>query len=92
MAKDPAILFYTDNFLSGTMFFTDEQTGRYIRALCAQHQHGHLTEKELNSIIKNDPDILLKFKMDSEGKFFNIRMESKRHPEVQIVWVKRKCS
>lgn len=40
MAKDPAFLFYTSDFLTGTMFMTNEQVGLYIRMLCAQHQHG----------------------------------------------------
>ena len=45
MAKDPAFLFYPSDFLTGTMFMTDEQVGKYIRLLCAQHQKGHLCEK-----------------------------------------------
>ena len=40
MAKDPAFLFYASDFLTGTMFMTNEQVGLYIRMLCAQHQHG----------------------------------------------------
>ena len=40
--KDPAFLFYSSDFLTGTMFFTDEQVGKYIRLLCAQHQKGQI--------------------------------------------------
>ena len=43
--KDPAFLFYTNDFDRGCQFFTDEQVGKYIRLLMAQHQHGHLSEK-----------------------------------------------
>ena len=75
MAKSPAFLFYSDNFLSGTMFFTMEQRGRYITALCAQHLHGHLTLDQLNSITGNDPVINKKFLQDSEGLWFNARLE-----------------
>ena len=42
MAKDPAFLFYTGDFATGTQFLTDDQMGKYIRLLMAQHQHGHL--------------------------------------------------
>ena len=46
MSKDPAVLFYTSDFLSGTFTMTNEQVGKYIRLLCLQHQKGRLTEKD----------------------------------------------
>lgn len=74
--KDPAFNFYSDNFLSGTMFFTDEQAGKYIRLLCAQHQTGHLEEKHMIFICKTyDEDIWKKFKKDEQGLFYNERLE-----------------
>lgn len=76
MAKDPAFLFYSDNFQSGTQFFTDEQTGKYIRLLCAQHLHGHLQEKHMLQICKAyDKDIWEKFKKDEAGNYFNERLD-----------------
>lgn len=89
MTKDPAFLFYTKDFISGTMFLTDEQVGKYIRLLCAQHEHGHLTEKQILMICKRwDDDIMLKFKQDDEGKYYNLRLElesgkRKKHSEHQ---------
>jgi len=52
MAKDPAVLFYTSDFLSGTFTMTDEQVGKYMRLLCIQHQKGMLTEQDMLSICK----------------------------------------
>jgi uncharacterized phage protein (TIGR02220 family) len=75
MTKDPAILFYTADFSEGSRFFSNEQTGKYIRALCAQHQHGHLSLDQLNQIISNDTYVLDKFKKDRNGLFYNERME-----------------
>jgi uncharacterized protein YdaU (DUF1376 family) len=76
MAKDPAFLFYSQDFITGTMFFTDEQAGKYIRLLCAQHQHGHLSLEEVNYICRtNEPTILKKFVQDQDGLFFNERLE-----------------
>lgn len=76
MAKDPAFLFYPNDFTTGTMFFTDEQVGKYLRLLCAQHQHGHLTEKQMLHICKiYDEDIFAKFKKDDLGLFFNEKLE-----------------
>jgi uncharacterized protein YdaU (DUF1376 family) len=77
MGKDPAFLFYSDNFLTGTMFFTDEQVGKYIRLLCAQHLTGHLNEKDMLLICKtHDSGIWSKFLVDGEGKFYNERLEN----------------
>jgi uncharacterized protein YdaU (DUF1376 family) len=76
MAKDPAYLFYSDNFLSGTMFLSDEQIGKYIRLLCAQHLTGHLHEKDMIKICKTkDEDIWKKFNVDSVGLYYNERLE-----------------
>jgi len=76
MAKDPAFLFYSDNFQSGTQFLTDEQCGKYIRLLCAQHLHGHLSERQVLIICKSyDEDIMSKFKKDEYGKYYNERLE-----------------
>jgi uncharacterized protein YdaU (DUF1376 family) len=74
MSKDPAVLFYTSDFLSGTFTMTDEQVGKYIRLLCLQHQKGRLTEKDMLSICKAyDNEIWDKFDQ-IEGFFINDRM------------------
>jgi hypothetical protein len=76
MSKDPAILFYTGDFLSGTAFFNDEQRGQYIRLLCEQHQNGHIPEEHMINICKTyDSPVLKKFVKDSVGLYFNERME-----------------
>jgi uncharacterized protein YdaU (DUF1376 family) len=76
MAKDPAFLFYTGDFTTGTQFFSDEQVGKYLRLLMAQHQHGHLKENQIKMICKtHDEDILQKFKKDENGLYFNERLE-----------------
>jgi hypothetical protein len=74
MAKDPAVLFYTSDFLSGTFTMTNEQVGKYIRLLCLQHQKGKLSEKDMLSICSAyDVDIWDKFKIE-DGAFINERM------------------
>lgn len=76
MAKDPAFLFYPGDFNTGTQFFTDEQVGKYMRLLMAQHQHGHLTEDQVIYICKSyDNHIMNKFCKDSEGLWYNERLE-----------------
>ena len=74
--KDPAFLFYSNDFLSGTFLMSDEQIGRYIKLLCLQHQKGHLKEKDMLSICKSyDEDIFSKFIKDEEGNYYNERLE-----------------
>ena len=74
--KDPAFLFYSSDFLSGTMLMSDEDVGKYIRLLCLQHQKGHLKEKDMLSICKTfSEDIFSKFKKDEEGNYYNERLE-----------------
>ena len=74
--KDPAILFYTSDFLTGTILMTDEQVGKYIRLLCVQHQKGHLSKEDMLKICKTyDKDIFKEFKEDSSGLFYNERLD-----------------
>jgi len=76
MAKDPAFLFYTGDFTTGTQFFTDEQVGKYLRLLMAQHQHGRLSKNQMMFICKSyDSEIFSKFIIDSDGLYFNERLE-----------------
>lgn len=74
MAKDPAVLFYTSDFLTGVRRMTYEQVGKYITLLCMQHQYGSLTEKDMMHICETyDEDIWLKFEKTDAG-FINKRM------------------
>lgn len=74
MAKDPAVLFYTSDFLSGTFTMTNDQVGKYIRLLCLQHQKGCLTEKDMLNICSSyDEDIFSKFRL-VDGCYVNERM------------------
>jgi len=76
MAKDPAFLFYPGDFNTGTQFFTDEQVGKYMRLLMAQHQHGHLTDDQVIHICKSyDNHVMAKFVKDKKGLWYNERLE-----------------
>jgi len=72
--KDPAFLFYSNDFLSGTMLMADEDVGRYIKLLCLQHQVGHLSKEDMLSM-RATPKVFAKFKIDEEGKYYNERLE-----------------
>lgn len=103
MAKDPAFLFYSSDFLSGVSDLTMEERGQYITLLCLQHQKGHLSSKVISLCVGNaTADVLQKFSIDEEGLYFSTRLEveiSKRREHSQKQreraldgWKKRKAT
>lgn len=74
--KDPAVLFYTSDFLAGASLMTMKERGQYITLLCLQRERGHMTMKEMEKATgKLSDEVKSKFEQDEEGKFFNPRME-----------------
>jgi hypothetical protein len=75
--KDPAVLFYTSDFLVGTFSMDYEQKGKYITLLCMQHQKGFLTEKDFKLILADtDIEVFEKFKKDTDGTYFNEKLRN----------------
>lgn len=75
MAKDPAILFYTSDFLTGTLLMSFEEKGIYIHLLCIQHQLGGIPEKDMSIICKGYDSVFRKFEKGIDGIFRNKRMQ-----------------
>jgi len=101
MAKDPAFLFYSSDFITGVSDLTFEERGQYITLLCLQHQKGRLPRKSIGIAVPNaTADVLAKFKIDENGLYYNERLEieankRKEHSEKQKQraldgWEKRK--
>lgn len=96
MGKDPAVLFYPADFIVGCIGLTDAQIGQYIQLLCIQHQKGHLGEAIILKICGTlDEEVLSKFSIDSEGKYFNVRMDDevqkrKKHSTQQSLNAKKR--
>lgn len=78
MLKDPAFLFYSQDFIVGTMMMSDEELGRYIRVLAYTHtKGGYICEKEFKKFVKEEDDrIIEKFRVDGEGNYYNERLLS----------------
>jgi uncharacterized protein YdaU (DUF1376 family) len=75
MAKDPAVLLWTKDFLVGTMTMSYEQKGKYITLLCLQHQNQHLTDTDMKSILsEEDIQVAEKF-IKEDGKWYNLKMK-----------------
>jgi len=75
MAKDPAFLFYSSDFLNGVSDLTMEERGQYITLLCIQHQKGELTEKTICLTLGSvSVDVLSKFTKLENGNLVNLRL------------------
>ena len=74
--KDPAVLFYTSDFLSGCALMDMRERGQYITLLCLQRERGHMTMQEIEKAVKKpSPEVMGKFRKDEDGKYYNARME-----------------
>jgi uncharacterized protein YdaU (DUF1376 family) len=78
--KDPSFLFYPEAFVAGTAFLSHEQIGIYVLLLANQHIHGHLTEKQILKLVGVlDEEVMAKFRCDSEGKWYNVKLDEVMH-------------
>jgi len=82
MAKDPAFLFYPNDWLGGTMLLTRYQKGCYFDLLMAQFNSGPLSLETIKVLLGPDFQawevLRAKFKQNEQGLFFNERMESEK--------------
>jgi hypothetical protein len=83
--KDPAVLFYFQDFLVGTEFMSDTEVGKYIRILCHLADKGSLSKIQLLSICKADniPDAIMeKLRIDGNGYYYQTRMRIEREKRI----------
>lgn len=74
--KSPAFLFYSQDFLIGTLTLPMEDRGKYITLLCCMHEHGRMTEDAAHGLVGEMSDKLrAKFKSDDAGLLYNERLE-----------------
>ncbi len=78
--KDPAFLFYPNDYLGGTLGMTFEQKGAYIELLMVQFNRGHMTSHMIGQVLGQNggqiwSSIKDKFSVDSNGCYFNERLE-----------------
>lgn len=81
VSKDPAFLFYPNDWLGGTSTFTRSQKGAYMDLLMAQFNQFALTLEDIRVVLREDFDLMwekkLKSKFDTESNgvlFYNARL------------------
>lgn len=83
MAKDPAFLFYPGDWIAGTMHLSFEEKGAYMELLMLQFNVGHMTSHMIGRVLGQSMDkiwpcIKNKFEIDSEGLYYNPRLEDEK--------------
>jgi hypothetical protein len=79
MAKDPAFLFYPNDWIGGTMGMTFEEKGAYMELLMTQFNRGHMTTHMIGQVVGQIFDkIQDKFIKDQDGLWYNERLEEEK--------------
>lgn len=80
MAKDPALLWYPSDYISGTMGMSFEEKGAYVELLMLQFNRGHMTSHMVGQIVGQTWDrISFKFKQDADGLWYNERLDIEKN-------------
>lgn len=80
MAKDPAFLFYPNDYIGGTMGMTFEEKGAYMELLMMQFNRGHMTTHMIGQTVGQLWDtIKVKFSEDNQGLWYNERLENEQN-------------
>lgn len=80
MAKDPAFLFYPNDWIGGTMGMNFEEKGAYMELLMLQFNRGHMTTHMIGQTVGQIWDkIKDKFIQDENGLWFNQRLEFEKN-------------
>lgn len=76
MAKDPAFLFYPNDYIGGTMGMTFEEKGAYIELLMLQFNRGHMDGHMIAQCVGQLWNrIQSKFIQDEQGLWYNERLD-----------------
>ena len=84
--KDPAILWYPSDWISGTMGMTLEEKGAYMEVLMMQFSRGHMTSQMVGQLIGQKWDAVKhKFVQDENGLWYNERMDMEKEKRKRYV-------
>ena len=79
MAKDPAFLFYPNDWIGGTMGMTFEEKGAYMELLMTQFNRGHMTTHMIGQVVGQIWEkIQDKFIKDENGLWYNERLDEEK--------------
>jgi uncharacterized protein YdaU (DUF1376 family) len=90
MAKDPAFLFYPNDWLGGTLGMTFEEKGAYMELLMLQFNRGHMTKDMIGQTVGQLwVKLQDKFRQDSKGLWYNERLDLEKEKRKNFVSSRR---
>lgn len=91
--KDPAFLFYYQDWLVGTYFLNRREKGAYMDLLCYQADKGKLTMDIIKHVLNGDFEVWVKIKdkfIEEDGYFYNKRLALEREKRIKFSESRRK--
>ena len=86
MGKDPALLWYPSDWVSGTQGMSFEEKGAYMEILMMQFSRGHMTERMISVVIgRMWGRIKDKFIQDEQGLWYNKRIDVEKDKRIKYV-------
>src|SRR6185312_12049413 len=87
MAKDPALLWYFNDWTGGTAIMSRHVKGCYIDLLAAQFNSGPLSLDEIKTVLGSDfglawPTLQKKFAKADNGLYFNERLQQEKEKRI----------
>lgn len=87
MAKDPALLWYFNDWTGGTVTLSRHTKGCYIDLLAAQFNNGPLSLDEIKTVLGSDfglswPTLQKKFAKDDNGNYYNERLQFEKEKRI----------
>lgn len=90
MAKDPALLWYPGDWVSGTQGMTFEEKGAYMELLMMQFNRGHMTDHMIaQEVGQLWGQINHKFLQDTEGFWYNERLDLEKNKRKSFTFSRR---
>ena len=88
--KDPAFLFYPNDYIGGTMGMTFEEKGAYVELLMVQFNRGHMTKHMITQTVGQLwESINNKFIQDENGLYYNVRLELEQNKRKSFTETRR---
>lgn len=91
MSKDPAFLFYSQDWIVGCQTLTMAERGQYITLICMMHQQGRLNEETIRLLVGSvSVRLMEKFSQDEQGFYYSKRLEKEVFSRKKFVESRRK--
>jgi uncharacterized protein YdaU (DUF1376 family) len=90
MAKDPAFLFYSQDWIVGCQTLSMAERGQYITLLAMMHQQGPMDEETIRLLVGSvSVRLMSKFYQNDDGNYYQERLEKEVNARKKFVETRR---